>query len=214
MGFLTQSRRRESSPCRPSGTGPTSKLLARRFRGGDTSQGGARKRRPRTSRPQEVVVGAPQCPACALSLVASARRPGIPGKRAPLAQVQISSSLGVGSHPTPESIRGVALVSAGRNRPCGAPKTMVQSICQSRALTSGPQMPWPFRAFLCCPPGRFPLVGISFLRKRVWNASQPERGEGAITDSMPQPAILDGVGFLVQIRAAIPARGMSRLTSG
>jgi hypothetical protein len=63
-------RRRESSPCRPSGTGPTSEVLTRRFSGGDTSRwGGRRKRLPRTSRPRKVVVGAPQCPDCALSLV-------------------------------------------------------------------------------------------------------------------------------------------------
>jgi hypothetical protein len=69
---------------RPSGTGPASEVLAPRFRGGDTSRAGSRKRSPRTSRPRAVVVGAPlgasghadgeaqqasQCPACALSLV-------------------------------------------------------------------------------------------------------------------------------------------------
>jgi hypothetical protein len=104
-------------------------------------------------------------------------------------RMRSASSLGVGSYPT-KSIRRVALVRAGWNRPCGAPKIVVQSICQSRALTSVPWTPWPSRAFHCCPPGRFPLVGISLLRKQVRDGSQPERGEGASQTQCPSPPSL------------------------
>jgi hypothetical protein len=54
-----EGRRRESSPWRPSGTGPMGQVLDPCFRGGDTSRAGRRKPRPGASRPRKLVVCAP-----------------------------------------------------------------------------------------------------------------------------------------------------------